>query len=82
MYLNTVPKYTNLVDAWSLGACMYELIVCDSLVQSCEAEEEANPQPKWDQVKVNIPAFLAACKGLLVMDPKERKSTEDILEIP
>ena len=30
--IGTVPKYTQLVDAWSLGACMYELIVCDSLV--------------------------------------------------
>ena len=63
MYVNTVPKYTNLGYAWSLGACMYELKVCDSLVQSCDAEEEADPQPKWDQVKVNNPAFLATCKS-------------------
>ena len=60
---------------------MYELLVCDSLVQSGDVEEEANPQPKWEKVKVNIPAFLAATKGLLVMDPKERKSAKDVLEI-
>ena len=77
----TVPKYNELVDEWSLGACMYELIVCESLVQSEDVEEESNPRPKWNKVKVNIPAFLAASKGLLVMDPNERMSAKEVLEI-
>ena len=77
----TVPSYNELVDEWSLGACMYELIVSDCLVKTEDYEEQANPQPRWDEVKVYIPTFLTATKGILVVDPKERKSAKYVLKI-
>ena len=76
-----VPTYNELVDEWSLGASMYEVIFCDSLVKSEEYEDQANPKPRWDKVKVKIPTFIKALEGLLVIEPKERKSVEEILRI-
>ena len=77
----TVPKYDEKVDLWGLGATMYEVIVGDSLVKTEEYEEEANPKPMWDEVKINIPSFLRAVKGLLVVDPKQRKSARDVCKM-
>lgn len=77
----TVPVYDEKVDSWSLGASMYELLVGDSLVKTEEYEEESNPTPRWGDVKINIPSFLKAVKGLLLLDPKERKSAKEVLKI-
>ena len=74
-----VPTYNELVDEWSLGASMYELIFCDSLVKGEDYEEQVNPNPRWDKVKVRIPSFITALKGLLVIEPRRRKSVEEIL---
>ena len=76
-----VPTYSELVDEWSLGACMYELIFGDCLVKSEDYEEQANPKPKWEKVKVKIPSFITALKGLLVIEPGRRKSAQEILRI-
>ena len=77
----TVPKYNERVDLWSLGASMYELLVGDSLVKSEETAEEANPTPMWEEVKIHIPIFLRAVKGLLVMDPKQRMTAREVRKI-
>ena len=57
------------------------MVIGDSLVKTEEYEEEANPLPRWEEVKINIPSFLTAVKGLLMVDPKQRKSARDVLKI-
>ena len=73
--------YDSKVDDWSLGAVLYEVIVNDTLVRKTDdVEEELNPKARWERMKVDMNREARALRGLLILDPKQRKTAGDILK--
>lgn len=80
MYQDEKP-YDQKVDDWSLGAVLYEVLTDETLVKKQDAvEEELRPKPDWTKVKAYMPAEVTGVKDLLVLNPKDRKSSKDLLK--
>ena len=73
--------YDEKVDCWSLGAVLYEVLTSETLVKGENEEEEMNPTPNWGKVKAFVPKEVSAVKSLLVIDPKQRKSSREVVEL-
>ena len=80
MFIDPPVKYTCIVDEWSLGSTLFEVLTGEELVVGDTIEEEKNPQPRWNKVIVNMPLEVKAVKKLLVKNPKKRKSAADLLK--
>ena len=67
-------NYDDKVDCWSLGAVFYEVITNEKLLKDNKTNTYnlVNPTPNWFKVKSIVSS---AVKGLLVVDPKRRKSS-------
>jgi hypothetical protein len=81
MYEDENP-YDEKVDCWSLGAVLYEVLTNDNLVKQEEnLDEEKNPNPQWTRVKAYMPKEVLVVKSLLVVNPKDRKSAKEVVNI-
>ena len=80
MYHDDEP-YDQKVDDWSLGAVLYEVLTDETLVKKLDTvDEELRPKPNWTKVKAYMSEEVIGVKALLVLNPKDRKSANDLLK--
>ena len=73
-------NYDDKVDCWSLGAVCYEVITNEKLLIDIKTNTYnlVNPTPNWFKVKSIVSS---AVRGLLVVDPKQRKPSKWAVEL-
>ena len=79
MYISPDYEYNELIDEWSLGATLFEVMTGEDMV--LEDREVSKPKQRWNRCKVDMPTEVSAIKKLLILNPEKRSRCDDFLKM-